>query len=166
MNKDLQLFTKAINRLVYLTTKDEYGIQRSRGIDTYEYLAEELNQENIVPDRGYWTENSLKLFFGRIIKRYPREDYEDECDLDFIRRSHWEYLSYNKAEEIIEPRNPAKHNPEESEKKDNKPNNLYTALYQDIDSWKNYEKADVQREDRNILKTYKKSKSRTRISKL
>ena len=157
MNKDIQLFRNVINHLVYLTTTDEFGYKRSRGVGTFEHYAEELNDQGLLPDSGGWTENSLKLFFSRIKRKYPKETYEDECDLDFIHRSHWEYLSYSKAEEVIEPRNSAKHNAEEYEKKDYKPNNSYTALYLDIDSWKSHEKADIERQDKNILKTYKKN---------
>ena len=156
MNTDLQLFTKAINRLVYLTTRDEFGTRRSRGIETYEHLAEELNEEHIVPVRGYWTENSLKIFISRIMKRYSKEVIESECDIDFVGRRFWEYLSYTKIEEIIERRNPSKKDPEEYEKKPYRPVNAYTALYSDIDRWRGHEKDDVERQDKDFLENYKK----------
>jgi hypothetical protein len=156
MNKDLELFTHTINHLVYLTTKDEFGIRRSRGIETFEHLAEDLNEEHIVPDRGYWTENSLKLFISRIMKRYPKEVIESECDIDFVGRRFWEYLSYTKIEEVIERRNASKKDPDECEKKTYRPVNAYTALYSDIDRWRGHEKEDVERQDKDFLENYKK----------
>jgi hypothetical protein len=162
MNKDLQLFNQAVNLLIFCTTKDDFGNIRSRGIGTYEYFAEELNKENIVPEKGYWTENSLKLFFPRIMRRYPKEVYENVCDLEFVGRSAWEYLSYSKAEEIVEKRNSAKKLPDDYTKMPPRRLNPYTALYADIDLWKDHESADVERQDNNILQDYNKSKNQTR----
>ena len=166
MNDDLQLFRTVINRLVYLSTKDEFGNKRSRGVGTYNHYAEELNQEHIVPDSGYWTENSLKLFFSRIMKKYPEEVYKEACDLDFTGRRCWEYLSYTKSEEVVEGRNPSKKDPDEYENGSYTKNTSYSALSSDIEFWKNHEKQSMEREDKKILKIYKKSKDWTRISKL
>ena len=166
MNTDLQLFKAVINRLVYLSTKDEFGNKRSRGVGTYDHYAEELNQEHIVPDSGYWTENSLKLFFSRIMKKYPEEVYKEACGLDFTGRRCWEYLSYAKSEEVVEGRNPSKHDPNDYDNVGYAKNTNYSAFHSDIEFWKNHEKLNVEREDRNILKTYKNLQIRTRISKL
>jgi len=102
MNNDLQLFTKVINHLVFLTTRDEYGSLRTRNIDSLEPLHIELNDEQIVPPRGFWTENSLKLFFSRIKKKYDSRDLIDLCDIDLIGRNAWEYQSCTRYEEIID----------------------------------------------------------------
>ena len=165
MNADLKLFTAVINRLVYLTTRDEYGYKRSHGVGTFDHYAEELNEEHIVPDRGYWTENSLKLFLSRIMNKYPEEVYKEACDIDFSGRRCWEYLSYTKSEEVVEGRNPSKKDPEEYENGSYTKNTTYSALSSDIEFWKNHEKQVIESEDRKILKIYKKSKDRTRISK-
>jgi hypothetical protein len=134
-------------------------------IGTYDHYAEELNDEHIVPDNGYWTENSLKLFFSRIRGKYPEEVYKEVCDIDFIGRRFWEYLSYTKSEEVIEGRNPSKQDSDEYENGSYSKNTTYSALSSDIVFWKNHENTSIEREDRNILNAYKKSKGRTRISK-
>jgi hypothetical protein len=54
-------FTKIFNHLISLTTRDEYGSSRSRGIETYSEFAEDLNEEGLPGARGGWTENSLFL---------------------------------------------------------------------------------------------------------
>ncbi len=166
MNKDLELFKIVINRLVYLTTIDEFGNKRSRGVGTYDHYAEELNEEHIVPDSGYWTENSLKLFFSRIMKKYPEEVYKEACDLDFTGRRCWEYLSYTKSEEVVEGRNPSKKDPEVYENGNYGKNTAYSAINSDIEFWKKHELESIEREDKKILKIFKKLKSSTRFSKL
>ena len=166
MNKDVQLFTAIINHLVYLTTKDEFGNKRSRGVETYDHYAEELNEEHIVPESGRWTDNSLKLFFSRIMKKYPEEVYKEACDIDFTGRRCWEYLSYTKSEEVVEGRNPSKKDPEEYENGNYRKNTVYSAINSDIEFWKKHELESVEREDKNILKIYKRLKGPTRISKL
>jgi hypothetical protein len=166
MNKDLQLFIAVINHLVYLTTKDEFGNKRSRGIETYDHYAQELNEEHIVPESGRWTDNSLKLFFSRIMKKYPEEVYKEACDIDFTGRRCWEYLSYTKSEEVVEGRNPGKKDPEEYENENYRKNTVYSAINSDIEFWKKHELESIEREDKKILKIFKKLKSPTRISKL
>ncbi len=165
MSKDLELFRTVINRLVYLTTRDEFGNKRSHGVGTFDHYAEELNEERIVPDRGYWTENSLKLFLSRIMNKYPKEVYKEACDIDFSGRRCWEYLSYTKSEEVVEGRNPSKKDPDEHENGSYTKNTTYSALSSDIEFWKNHEKQVIESEDKKILKFYKKSKDRTRILK-
>ena len=166
MNKDLQLFTAVINHLVYLTTKDEFGNKRSRGIETYDHYAQELNEEHIVPESGRWTDNSLKLFFSRIMKKYPEEVYKEACDIDFTGRRCWEYLSYTKSEEVVESRNLSKKDPEEYENENYRKNTVYSAINSDIEFWKKHELESIEREDKKILKMYKKLESPTRFSKL
>ena len=108
MNKDQQLFTTAINRLVFLSTNDEHGSTRSRGVETYAELAEELNNENILPKKGQWTESSVKQFLPRIKKKYGDEVVLQHCDIAFIGRSAWEYLSCTIEEEVREGKNSRK----------------------------------------------------------
>ena len=166
MNKDLELFKTVINRLVYLTTIDEFGNKRSRGVGTYDHYAEELNEERIVPESGRWTDNSLKLFLSRIMKKYPEEVYKEVCDIDFTGRRSWEYLCYTKTEEIVERRKLSEKDPEAYENGNCRKNTVYSAINSDIEFWKNHELPSVEREDKKILKIYKKLKSPTRISKL
>ena len=108
MNKDQQLFTTAINRLVFLSTNDEHGSTRSRGVESYAELAEELNNEGILPKKGQWTESSVKQFIPRIKKKYGDEVVLQHCDIDFIGRSAWEYLSCTIEEEVRGGRNSRK----------------------------------------------------------
>jgi hypothetical protein len=165
MNTDLELFSTIINHLVYLTTKDEFGNKRTRGVGTYDHYAEELNQEHIVPKTGHWTENSLKLFFSRIMKKYPEEVYKEACDIDFTGRRCWEYLSYTKSEEVVEGRNLSKKDPDEYENGNFSKNTIYSALNSDVEFWKKHELGSVELEDKKILKIYKNSKKGKRISK-
>ncbi len=165
MNTDLELFRTIINHLVYLTTKDEFGNKRTRGVGTYDHYAEELNREHIVPKTGHWTENSLKLFFSRIMKKYPEEVYKEACDIDFTGRRCWEYLSYTKSEEVVEGRNLNKKDPEEYENGNFRNNTIYSALNSDVEFWKKHELGSVELEDKKILKIYKNSKKGKRISK-
>ena len=160
--KDIRLYTNIINHLVYLTTKDEYGKIRSRGIETYGHLAEELNNEGIVPDRGFWTENSMKLFFPRIKKRYPDECYYDDCDLEFIKRSSWEYQSYTRYEEVIDSPHRIKI---QSEENYNKTAPVYTYIRTKHEVWKEHDVEDIIKKEIKVIKKYKKTKCRTRINK-
>jgi hypothetical protein len=105
MNADLLLFKEIANRLVYLTTKDEFGTTRSLGISTFDDLSDDLNDSGIVPARGYWTKNSLTLFFHRLRRRYTEEALFEVCDLEFIGRHAWEYQSYTKHEDVCDKRN-------------------------------------------------------------
>lgn len=102
MNKDQQLFTDAINHLIFLTTRDEYGSSRSRGVETLSDLADELNNQGISGPRCEWTENSLKLYIRRLKSRYSLEELAAECDLDFMNTTAWEYSSYTHHEEVIQ----------------------------------------------------------------
>lgn len=160
--KDIRLYANIINHLVYLTTKDEYGTIRSRGIETYGHLAEELNNEGIVPDRGFWTENSIKLFFPRILKRFPDECYYEDCDYDFIGRSAWEYLSHTKYEEVCDT---TRRKTIRSEYSYNTSGPQYSYNQFGFENWKKHEVEDIIKEDKNVIKKYRKSKKRTRRTK-
>lgn len=163
MNKDLKLYSDIINHLVYLTTKDEYGTIRSRGVETYGHLAEELNNKGIVPsNRGYWTENSIKLFFPRIIRRYPEDYYYDDCDFDFIGRSSWEYQSYTKYEEILDTPHRKQKKTEQSYKKSNP---VYTYHLNADEKWKGDEIEILIKEENRIYFRAKKSIKQTRKPK-
>jgi hypothetical protein len=102
MNKDQQTFTDAMKHLVFLTTRDEYGSSRSRGIETLSDLATELNIIGIPGPRGNWTENSLKLHIRRLKTRYSMDELASACDLDFMGTDAWEYQSFTHHEEIVQ----------------------------------------------------------------
>ena len=102
MQTDLKLFNKIARHLVFLTTRDEYGTSRSRGIETYSDLADDLNNEGISAPRGAWTENSLKLYIHRLKGRHSPEVLAENCDLDFIEASAWEYVSHTHHGEIVQ----------------------------------------------------------------
>jgi hypothetical protein len=161
-NMDYKLFTDIINHLVYHTTKDAYGTTRSRGIETYGHLAEELNDQGIVPDRGFWTENSLKLFFPRVMNRYPDEFQYDDCDLDYVGRSAWEHQSYSKYEELMDsPHRISK----KTEYSYTKPSPVYTYTFTDNQKWKTGEIEEIINEEKNVIKKYKKFQKQTRKAK-
>lgn len=149
MNKDLKLFAEITNKLTFYTTLDEYGSSRSQGIETYEELFDELNKTGIVPPRGYWTENSLKIFLHRIKKKYSEETLQEICDIDFIGSNSWEYLSYTKGNEILSKGRNHK-TPVRTEYKQSDP--LYT--YDDVEGlvWKEHEINELKYEDRKILR--------------
>lgn len=152
MNKDLQLFAQIIKKLTFLTTSDEYGSSRSKGIETFAELYEELNEAQIVPQRGYWTEASLRIFIHRIKRRYSEEILLDVSDLEFIGANAWEYQSYTRANEIISKGHNVK-TPVEAEHIASYP--LYT--YEDIDGmiWKDHEVNELRYEDRKIIRKAK-----------
>jgi hypothetical protein len=101
MNKDLEKFSIIANRIIYWTTRDEYGTSRSRGVGTLSELADELNSEGILASRGNWTENALKLYIHRLKGRYTLEELAEVCDLDFIEANSWEYASRTHHGEIV-----------------------------------------------------------------
>jgi hypothetical protein len=111
--RDIKIFSDIANYLVFLTTKDEYGSTRSKGIETYKEYADELNNINLVPKSGRWTESSIKQFYTRVRKRYEDCDLRDYIDLGFAGRSSWEYQSRTTEEEVREDRNTRKKVPEE-----------------------------------------------------
>jgi len=163
-NKDIKLWTDIVNHLVFLTTRDEYGTIRSRNIETLGHLAEELNREGILSQKNKtWSENSIKLFLPRIMNRYPDYDFFDECDFDFIGRHSWEYQSYSKKEEVLDP-------PTHKKKKEvysyQKSTPVYSYNFSCNEKWKEHEIEDLIKEEKKVIKETKKTKKRTRISKI
>ncbi len=149
INKDLKLFARISNRLIFLTTRDEYGSSRSQGIETFLELYDDLNNVGIIPPRGYWTENSLKIFLHRVKKNYDKELLREVCDLEFIGTSAWEYQSHTKGNEIMSKG----HNTKTPIQTDyTKAFPLYT--YQDVEGtvWKEHETNQLKQEDKIILK--------------
>jgi len=152
MNNDLKLFTSIANRLVYLTTRDEYGSSRSKGIETLGDLSPELNDGNILPPSGRWSENSLKLFLSRVRKRYSYDELISECDINFIGRNAWEYASYTRSEEVVQ-RNRSKKTGQEGQVTASYPISSHEASENEL--WKSHEIPDLEIETRNIIKKMK-----------
>lgn len=160
MNADLLLFQKIAERLEFLTTKDEYGSCRSRGISNYDELSDDLNDTGIVPSRGYWTKNSLALFFYRVHKRYSVEELFSLCQIEFIGRHSWEYQSCTKHEDICDRRN-SRHfyspdAPQAKHASENKSRN-------EIDLWKRCEISEVSYQDKKMIKILNSMKSKRRF---
>ena len=149
MQNDLKLFAKITNRLIFLTTRDEYGSARSEGIEHYAELYAYLNDTEFLPPRGYWTENSLKLFMCRVKKKYSPETLREVCDLQFIGSSSWEYQSYTKGTEVIDRGHNTKTGVESNYTKSYP---LYT--YENVEGiiWKEHEINELKYEDRKILR--------------
>ena len=152
MNKDLCLFRDIANHLIFLTTKDEFGSSRSRNIETLQNLYEELNSAGVVPSRGYWTENSLKLFLHRVKQRYHISELYDECDTEFIGRSAWEYQSCTIYEEVIDAT--PRHSVLSSENYTKSyPLNSYAAM--EGEAWRDHEISAIKNEHKKIRERQK-----------
>jgi hypothetical protein len=154
MNKDQKLFTQIIDRLVYLTTTDEYGSTRSQDIETFADLSEELNRQNILPVCGQWTESNLKSFIHRTKNRYGIDRLYEECDIDFIGRSSWEYRSCMMREEVCEKRSQRKRVSVSQEKSTRKSQSLYSFFYRDLESWKAHEVDEIIQEENKMQKNH------------
>lgn len=100
MDPQIVRFTKIINHLISLTTRDEYGSSRSRGIETFSEFAEDLNAEGILAAKGDWTENSLRLHISRVKNQYGIDYLIAQCDFEMINRCAWEYSSGTVHEEV------------------------------------------------------------------
>lgn len=153
MNADLLLFQKIANRLIYLTTRDEFGSSRSIGISTLEELTDDLNDIHVVPSCGHWTKNSLSIFFCRLRKRYSENELLDACDIDFVGRHSWEYQSYTKQEDVCKRRNVG-----QLISVGSAPNTLMTSDFEKIESWKQHELSEVSCQDKQfeiLLRTMK-----------
>ena len=92
MDHNLTILSKIGEHLVYLTTHDSFGSSRSKGIETFEQLSQELNAEEICPKKGYWTSHSLECFFSRCRSRYDKPTLRTCFDLTMVGVSEWEYL--------------------------------------------------------------------------
>ncbi len=154
MNKDQKLFIQIIDRLVYLTTTDEYGSTRSQDIETFADLSEELNRQNILPRCGQWTENNLRSFIHRTKNRCGIDTLYEECDIDFIGRSSWEYTSCTTREEVCEKRSQRKQAPVSEEKSTRKSQGLYSYFYGDLQSWKPHEVDEIIQEENMMHKNH------------
>ena len=152
MNKDLELFSVIANRVIYWTTRDDYGTSRSRGVGTFSELAEELNSEGIFAPRGNWTENTLKLYIHRLKGRYTPEALAEACDLDFIEANSWEYASRTHHGEIVHK---GKSGGAWNTGNITKSYPLHTYEPIEGESWKEHELDDVISEDKKHSKNQK-----------
>ena len=106
MNNNLNLFIQIVNHLEWLTTFDEYGSCRSKGIATRAELAEELNETGIVPKKGSWTTHSLECFLSRMQKQYGCAHLRAQCDTRFMNAQNWEVMSGTHHTEVVEQHQP------------------------------------------------------------
>lgn len=155
MDQQVIRFTKIINHLISLTTRDEYGSSRSRDIGTYSDFAEDLNAEGLLAARGEWTENSLKLHIGRLKEQYGVDYLLSLCDYEMIGRTTWEHTSGTVHEEICRRKKSGGIRQEEKMTK-----SCPVVTYEPIDeeNWKEHELTVVQAEDREIIKKFKRTK--------
>ncbi len=104
---NLNLFIRIVDHLEFLTTYDEYGSSRSKGLTTRADLAEELNEIGIVPKKGFWTTHSLECFLSRMQKQYGYQHLRAMCDIRFLNSQNWEIQSGTHHTEVMQPRLPA-----------------------------------------------------------
>lgn len=154
MNKDEALFTNIANRIINLTTTDEYGSSRTQDIETFADLSSYLNSNNILPPCGEWNESNLRTFLHRTKKRYGVQRLYDACDHEFIGRTSWEYASYTRNEEVCERRSQRKQVPMAQEKSNRKSKNLYAYFYQDVENWKSHEIDEIIAEENKMQKNH------------
>lgn len=155
MNKDLELFTKVMNHLIYLTTRDEYGSSRSKGIETLSDLAAELNSENISAHRGEWSENALKIQISRIKRRYSLEEIKAELDLELIDRCAWEYSSGTTHESVARKK---KCSSRMTNQKTPQAYPIITYMPIDGELWKEHELSQIVCEEKKSIRILKKIK--------
>lgn len=105
MENTLKVFSAITTHLVSLTGRNEYNKPKSKGIQTYEDLAHELNEQGIFTTRNtQWTANSLKKFCSRCRHNYPLEELKQLCPLELVGAQHHEFVAKNnrlKAGKII-----------------------------------------------------------------
>ena len=105
MENTLKLFSAITTHLVSLTGYNEYKKPKSKGIKTYEHLAQELNEQGILTSRNTeWTANSLKKFCSRCRQKYPMSELKTVCPLELIGAQHHEFVAKDhrlKAGKII-----------------------------------------------------------------
>jgi hypothetical protein len=154
MKESLVLFTRIISHLEWLTTKDAYGTRRSKGIETREDLAEELNEQGIVPKRGYWTTHSLEQFLIRMLKQYGANYLWRLCDVRFLNAQNWEYISGTCHSEIVgnskgrtTTRNNGRLSFREAEA------NTFRTTSNDL--WKSHERNELDRDFHNNIQQFK-----------
>ena len=143
MNDNLRIFIQIMDHLEWLTTRDEYGSSRSKGISTREELASELNEVGIVPKRGYWTPHSLDCFLSRLQKLHGQKYLRAQCDIRFVNTQYWEFASGTHHTEVMQSRsglrywNPGKITECEAPKRRN-----FRTTYDDL--WKAHEAREVE----------------------
>ena len=94
MENTLKIFSAITTHLVSLTGYNEYKKPKSKGIKTYEHLAQELNEQGILTSRDTeWTANSLKKFCSRCRQKYPMSDLKNACPLELIGAQHYEFVA-------------------------------------------------------------------------
>ncbi len=94
MSNTLNIFSAITTHLVSLTGKNEYGHSKSKGIETYEDLAEELNEQGILTSRNTeWTANSLECFLSRCRKNYSKAELYEQVPFDLIGAEHHEFVA-------------------------------------------------------------------------
>jgi hypothetical protein len=157
MDPQVIRFTKVINHLISLTTRDEYGSSRSRGIETYSEFAEELNAEGILATKGEWTENSLKLHISRLKNQYGIDYLIAQCDFEMIDRCAWEYSSGTVHEEVQRRK---KCGAKRQAQKITKSCPVIGYDPNDGQNWKESELIVLQAEERKIRRKMKKMKKR------
>ena len=106
MNNNLNLFIQIVNHLEWLTTYDEYGTCRSKGIATRADLAGELNESSIVPKKGFWTKHSLECFLSRMQKQFGSDHLKAQCDTSFMNAQNWEVISGTHYTEVVKQHEP------------------------------------------------------------
>lgn len=93
MENTLELFSAITTHLVSLTGYNEFGFPKSKGIRTYQDLADELNQEGILSTRNTeWTANSLECFFSRCRRKHTKAELYEQCPFELVGAEHHEYL--------------------------------------------------------------------------
>lgn len=155
MDPQVIRFTKIINHLISLTTRDEYGSSRSRGIETFSEFAEDLNAEGILAAKGEWTENSLKLHISRLKHQYGIDYLMSQCDLELIDRCAWEYSSGTVYEEVQRRK---KSSGKIQEQKITKSYPIVSHAPVADEVWKEHELNEVMLEERKIEKKRKNLK--------
>jgi hypothetical protein len=94
MSNTLIIFSAITTHLVSLTGFNEYGHPKSRGISSYEDLAEELNEQGILTARNtLWSANSLECFLSRCRKKYTKAELHEQCPLDLVGAEHHEFVA-------------------------------------------------------------------------
>jgi hypothetical protein len=94
MDSTLQVFSAVATHLISFTTYDSFGHSKSRHIETFDDLAEELNSVGILTSRRTdWTANSLECFLSRCRKKYTLDELKSCCPYDCIGSEERELLS-------------------------------------------------------------------------
>ncbi len=163
MDPQVIRFAKIMNHLISLTTRDEYGSSRSRDIGTYSEFAADLNAEGLLAAKGEWTENSLKLHIGRLKEQYGADYLLAQCDYEMIGRTAWEHTSGTVHEEICRRK---KSGGKRQKEKITKSCPVVTYEPDDGQNWKEHELSDLQAEEREIIKKFRKTKKRKKVKKM